>query len=294
MKKILTSFVLVLMCTSAFCASWKQVGKFKGFHERVNYIGFFDKKNGIAVGGTGFVRYSDNGGKTWKEGQNVSRCLFTLDMITKDFAWAAGDGNHIRYTTDGGKVWNEVPDLYLRDRMSKLDFIDEKTGWIATAKRLAMTTDGAQTFTILELPEDFGDISALYLLNEKTGYVVSTLGKFLITNDAGQSWTEKSIDLTKIGVVNEKNKPGLFKFLVPGSLLYFSDEKNGMFLCVGVVPGKGTHLFCMETTDGGDTWTDSEIEMPKGFQPNTIYLNETATLLTVSNPAKDTYIFERK
>lgn len=294
MKKLFSGLVLALLITSVFAVEWEQKGSFKGFASEVNYIGFYDAKNGIAVGASGFVRYTNNGGKKWKKGKNTSRCLFTLDMLTKDFAWAAGDGNHVRFTKDGGKNWETVPDLFLNDKFSVLDFCDEKTGWIGTRKRLAMTTDGSQTFTQLTLPENYGDISAIYLFNEKTGYVVNTVGRMIKTKDAGATWEDMTIDFTRLGVVNEKNKPGLYKLQIPGSVLYFADENNGMFIFQGVVSGKGTHLFCMETKDGGNTWTDSEIPVPEGFQPNTVYLNEDATVLTVSNPNKDSYIFVRK
>lgn len=294
MKKIFSGLLLALLVTSAFAVEWKQKGTFKGFDSKVNYIGFWDEKNGIAVGAEGFVRYSTNGGKKWKEGKNTSRCLFTLDRLTKDFAWAAGDGNHIRYTEDAGKTWNTVPDLFLNDKFSTLDFCNEKTGWIGTRKKLAMTTDGCQSFHQITLPENFGDICAIYLFNEKTGYVVNTVGRMIKTKDAGSTWEEMTIDFTRLGVVNEKNKPGLYKLLIPGSVLYFSDENNGMFIFAGVISGKGTHLFCMETKDGGKTWSDSEIPMPEGISPNTVYLNTDATVLTVSNPNKDSVIFVRK
>lgn len=294
--KILTAVLIFgFLMQDLTAAEWKKAKNFSYKVDKANYIGFYDKSFGVVVGASGFIQYSNNGGKSWKAAKNTSRCRFCLDIVNENLVWAGGDGNHVRVSKDGGKTWTAVADLELLGMHKTLDFLDDKFGWIAANRRLAMTENGGSSWKEIEVPsDDASGIAAVALADKKTGYLLFNSGRMVCTNNGGETWTDVNVDILKTGIVNEKNKPGILKTGVPLAAIHFSDKSNGTLVFSGIIPGKGSHLFCYKTTNGGKTWTENEILLDNGYIPVSVYINEAEDLITISNAKRDIVLYQLK
>ena len=68
-------------------------------------VSFTDQNNGWAVGGSGIVVHSENGGETWEEQQsNTSLWLNSICFTDSQHGWIAGSDGIILHTDNGGMV----------------------------------------------------------------------------------------------------------------------------------------------------------------------------------------------
>ncbi|MBN2011736.1 hypothetical protein JW960_20570, partial [candidate division KSB1 bacterium] len=107
-------------------------------------ICFVDSMKGYAVGYSGDILKTINGGEEWELIFSDSNCSFnSVEFVNADTGWVAGredtsrtDGAVVIYkTTDGGKSWNNS---YVecgrtlanyKKLLSKIKFLNENTGW---------------------------------------------------------------------------------------------------------------------------------------------------------------------
>lgn len=83
----------------------------------INFIQFFDAKNGLVLGEFGLMAKTVDGGQSWQNAQNIPDNFYPMGVYFTDseHGWVAGLGGAILYTADGGKSWkrqetpNSVP-----------------------------------------------------------------------------------------------------------------------------------------------------------------------------------------
>lgn len=83
----------------------------------INYIQFFDAKNGLVLGEFGLMAKTVDGGQSWQNSQSIPDNFYPMGVYFTDseHGWVAGLGGAILYTDDGGKNWkrqetpNSVP-----------------------------------------------------------------------------------------------------------------------------------------------------------------------------------------
>lgn len=271
---------------------WTNVLDFSISHE-TNLCGFLNEGFGVTVGYSGEVHYTGDGTKTWPRAENASMCLFALDFIDGNVAWAAGNGNNVRMSSDGGKTWAEKSSANIGSILSYIDFVDDKSGWVANLYGLEATSDGAQTWTEIALPENAKSIAAICLRTPECGYLMTHGGLLFTTADGGATWSEQDLKLADYNVADLKGNAGLTQKTVALADISFSSENDGTIVFAGMVPGQGFIVVCLVTADGGATW-ESQPVPDVGFTAKKVFLTSDGKYLTLGSDSNQTAVLKRQ
>jgi photosystem II stability/assembly factor-like uncharacterized protein len=270
--------------------AWKEVGRSRiaDFPTHLYYAGFADARHGIAIGYAGAIRYTEDGGATWKEGSNDSWCRFGLEMIDAATAYTCGNGPHVRFSQDGGKTWSAKTDWGVGEpnQCRYLSFVDAQTGWAATPTLLARTKDGGVTWQDLSLPAKSEQIMSISFTSSENGFMMDNIGNLFGTKDGGSTWTMVSstfgqaMSLTSEKTLTEDHSPYL--------AMRFLDIQNGIIAFRKVARDASgitvVSLEVMHTADGGQTWT---IETIPGYTTRYyLFLSRDGNTLTLTDPDK--------
>ncbi|MBU3950006.1 MAG: hypothetical protein KJ826_17530, partial [Proteobacteria bacterium] len=192
-----------------------------------------DGKTGWAVGGSGTILYTTDGGKSWEPRTSGSEKWLSAVQFQNDgkTGWVVGKNGMIIHTTDGGKSWE--PRISGTSQLLQAFYFqnDGKTGWaVGKSGMIIHTTDGGKSWE----PRISGTKQWLFAVqfqgDGKTGWVVGESGMILHTTDGGKSW-EPQISGTKVGLF---------------SVQFQSDGKTGWVI--------GESGMILHTTDGGKSW----------------------------------------
>jgi photosystem II stability/assembly factor-like uncharacterized protein len=194
-------------------------------------VSFTSPNTGTAVGLTGTILRTTNGGVNWvsQTSPNGSIHLFDTYFITDMTGWIAGDVGKIIKTTNGGSTWvnQTTPSPY---QLTTLVFLDGNTGFVAGWYGTIMkTTNGGTTWTQLNTGTQ-RNLKGMCFVTTTLGYAVGLVGKVIRTTNAGTSWDSIMIG-TSYSLEN----------------VYFSDLNNG-----NIIGENGT---VFKTTNGGTNWS---------------------------------------
>jgi photosystem II stability/assembly factor-like uncharacterized protein len=163
------------------------------------------------VGGPTAYIWSDDLGKTWKQGKmpDIAAMAFDVKFLddkhgfiaTATHADVSQSRAQILATNDGGATWREVYQSTRPFELTwKLSFPSRDVGYCtiqsynpdpaASARFVAKTVDGGKTWTELNLVDDhrFREFGIAFL-NEKVGWI-GAMPHGLGTTDGGKSWSK--------------------------------------------------------------------------------------------------------
>ena len=235
MKTLLQTLFFFLLVTQFCFAQWFQQNS--GTTKNLNAVIFTDLNIGFAVGDSGTILKTTDGGGSWLiQTSGTSNALRGVSFIDLNIGTAVGDSGTILRTTNGGINWtqqNSSTDFRLND----VSIMDTNNGTAVGGHMqywgpgiILRTTNGGTTWTqqsaIYLFGVSFTDVNNGWIV----GSVYGGIGpKVLKTTDGGTMWQStgpQSSDLYDVS---------------------FSDANNGTV--VGMVSGN------YRTTDGGSTWT---------------------------------------
>ena len=201
---------------------------------------------GWAVGSSGVIAHTTDGGKTWKpQHSGVDEDLRLITFVDAFHGWIAGSGVFLR-TENGGKTWQLIPSALKGSRINPethltdsifvartMAFINAQEGWLGVDEgRILHTTDGGLTWKLHQTGMTPSPITDIHFINGKEGWAVAPQvrngGWVFHTVDGGDSWQ----------ILSRTNYPGIG--------VHFADTKSGW-----IVMGNGRSLI---TADGGLTW----------------------------------------
>jgi len=292
----------VLVHTTNRGMSW-DVQTFRG--TGLNDLTFIDRHHGWAVGDSGLIVGTTDGGLTWTEQESGSSdYLYGVSFADTLHGWAVGGwtGGCVLHTADGGLTWEVQAYFECGDRL-RVTCADSNTCWVygrmwmTSNALIEATTDGGATWTSLR-GEGQQSINAVCRQSASSmwavGYSKSSYpspfgtpwGLVLQSQDRGQNWTVTNgstfVDLSKIafvdglhgwavgeyGAVMYTTNSGLSWAKVnAGTDAYLTNVSFADESCGWIVGASGTVL---HTTDGGASW-----ESQGGFAADASYASVT-------------------
>jgi photosystem II stability/assembly factor-like uncharacterized protein len=243
-------------------------------------VDFSDDDHGWAVGDSGAIVATDDGGNSWSLLPGATtNSLRGVDALASGTVWAVGKGGAILKSLAGGPFTRissgTTQDLYA------VRFINELKGWAAGDDVLISTADGGTTWTPVALSVSSNFFLTIVFVNDLTGWVSGEFNTFK-TVDGGTTWSNIGPGFASLSFVDAMNgwaangsrvarttdggatwtNQATFSMLALGvTSVSFSDLNNGW--ATGEV---GIH----HTADGGATWTQ-QATGGHGMEPRSVF-----------------------
>lgn len=183
----------------------------------------------VAVGASGLVYRSDNGGDSWRlQLVNSKVDLHGVHMFNASEGLAVAEGGYIFRTENRGRLWHPV-ESGTTETLNDVWFVDDREGWaVGQGGTILHTTDGGRTWSAQHAGVTHG-LKAVSFADARHGWIVGAGGIILHTEDGGATWTRQDGH-----TVDELR-----------GVLALSPEEAW-------VVGRGSTI--RHTTDGGATW----------------------------------------
>jgi len=233
---------------------------------------FLDEAFGVIVDDASALHITTDGGQTWtRAANNLAQSRAGLDVVNESVIWLAGAGGRVWTSIDAGQNWRAVARLPYGGHVEFISFLDERTGWAASAesRQLWATGDGGRTWKEIALPQQAGGLVAIVLRTAHAGYLLDNRGTLFTTQDGGQTWSSQTMGLDESLSI---------PVLTPCAVVRFSDENCGMVI-LGLAGDGKSEVWAMRTANGGQSWDQENVPVSIGQ----FYLTHDGTLLTVAD-----------
>jgi len=228
---------------------------------RVSYFGidFINADTGWAVGGSGAIIKTTNGGDDWSIAETpVNSLLFKIHSYNGQVVIAAGFENTILRSSDGGETFEQVPSGLGNDtKFWGVQMLNDTLGWVSGMNQtLLKTTDAGLTWQQV-FPGLNQHYWSLDFLNEQYGIIATGGGKVLKTTDGGDTWQQYQAGDTRA--------------------LYTIDIIDSLHIAAAGEWGKNVY-----SSDGGETWVTNP-DIPALSATNWIEFVDTDTGYSVQD-----------
>ncbi len=221
---------------------------------------FTDSLYGWAVGDTGTIMHTHDGGESWiLQDAGTQNNIMNVFFLNRDTGWAASwnfDGFYgtlLLKTTDGGMNWDHLPYPDENIFINCILFLDPLTGWMGGSPHaLVKTTDGGNTWAQAAIDTNalaFFPVLNVYFYDELHGYACGGMfdiaGVTWSTSDGGNLWHPI---LAEEAPADEVHGMHLFG---PGEVIGAGGD-----------PDQGYGVAMIRTNNGGANWEYEELSMP--------------------------------
>lgn len=216
---------------------------------------FADSSNGWAVGDSGTIISTRDGGATWQSQLSGTNVHFQkVSFVDSLYGWVVGNQGTVLKTTNGGTSWTQL-DAELWNYQD-VHFVNRSVGYLVAGAQLdkpygtiSKTTNGGMTWDTT-IGINAGIFQGVYFVSAAEGWVVggkTAIDNFdpdiiLHTTDSAKTWVEQSTPtfgpLFRVKFLNDRI----------GCAAGFSNNGQSILL----------------TTDGGNVW--AEVLAPGGPQ----------------------------
>ncbi|NTW23376.1 MAG: T9SS type A sorting domain-containing protein [Lentimicrobium sp.] len=188
----------------------------------------------------GLILHTVDGGETWETQLNEPVFFSSVDFINASEGWAVGESSIqysegvIMHTINGGLTWTSQSNPVIGS-VEKVFFLDENTGWVASADwwgQIAHTANGGDTWTLQTNPTQ-NPLTDVFFINPLKGWATGMDSTILYTNNGGELWQR--------AIIKGSNN-WYFRSV------YFIDELHGWAV--------GVYGVIMLSDDGGLTWQE--------------------------------------
>ena len=198
-----------------------------------------DGRTGWAVGQSGMILKTADGGETWMlRGNGTSQSLMAVTFAGDDeTGWAVGSSGTILKTVDGGERW-ERRESGTADRLEAVAFAEDgQTGWVVGQNgTILKTTDGGETWMSRSSGTSQWLMSVTFTSDGETGWAVGWDATILKTVDRGENWTPRESQTTNL--IN----------IYLEAVTFAEDGRRGWAV--------GEFGPILKTDDGGETWQE--------------------------------------
>lgn len=220
----------------------------------------------VVVGERGHILRSEDGGRSWQQGEVPTRATLTsVYLHDKTLGWAVGHDQVILRTKDGARTW-QLLDAQPEAESPLLDiwFANAQHGFAIGSYGLFLETeDGGENWVERRIGEGDFHLNQIVHAGGSRLYIVGEAGTLLRSDDSGRNWE----------ALNSPYEGSFF-----GALALSEDSL--------LVFGLRGHLF--RSDDGGATWVElasgTEASLSDGLQleDGTIFIAGLAGTVLVS------------
>jgi photosystem II stability/assembly factor-like uncharacterized protein len=235
------SFLLLGLALSmaGYAQDWVSLNS--GTSNHLNSICFPDTNIGYAVGDSGTILKTMDGGEHWvAQNSGTSYRLNSVRFYYADTGYIAGYNYYAGYferiilkTVDGGLNW--IPqNIDTNEYYWEIQFLSPDTIFIDNGQSILKTMDNGLNWTTITKPEN----GVVWACKSNIIYMVGGYGDYFKTTDGGDNW------------VNQLSS------YIPGGGIYdicFSNNNNGIAVGGGFSQGISYEALYY-TRDGGDPW----------------------------------------
>lgn len=197
---------LIVWSSSPGLAGW--ISQESGTTVALHNVQFLDSRNGYAVGESGTVLKTTDGGAGWADVSIPSSYpVWDLYMISSSSGWVVtGDPNNadasgsVWHTSDGGANWSQQPLTSTRARFG-VSFVSALTGWASGARSgpidFQATTNGGVSWFNQSSSNIFGwtygidSVSPNQVWSAGVVYFPTATGFIVHSSDGGAHWTSQ-------------------------------------------------------------------------------------------------------
>jgi serine/threonine-protein kinase len=226
-----------------------------GINKNINSINFAEDVFAAAVGDSGTIISSKDGGINWsKKNFNRPVSLSGIYCFPRGKSIIVGDSSSIYYSTNYLDTLIQIP-MEPGHTFFNIKFLDNNIGFITGNKGLILkTTNGGLNWSrmITNTKENIYDIA---FFNSHKGFAVGWNGLLLETNNGGDTWQSSNSQL-------------------PDNYLKSIDVKSSGY---GLIVGEdGIILY---TSNSGDTWDKIDMKTSDGFRKVKYISDEYAIII---------------
>jgi photosystem II stability/assembly factor-like uncharacterized protein len=186
--------ILVLCVAGSACAApppdrpffvrWKDSGR----NTRISGVYFIDAQTGWAVGDSGTILTTHNGGTSWEPQESLAvGGLNSVHFVDPQTGWIVGNGGMILATRNGGASW-ERQNSGTGLNLWRVHFVDTHIGWaVGNGGTIVATRNGGSHWELQKTPTT-EDLNGAYFADVESGWVVGDSGTILTTRNGGSSW----------------------------------------------------------------------------------------------------------
>jgi photosystem II stability/assembly factor-like uncharacterized protein len=261
---------------------------------------FVDSLYGWAVGDSGTIIHSYDGGNNWVfQNSKTENKIVDVFFLNRELGWASSwntssipFGTIILKTTDGGQSWRS--ELYQDENifMTTILFLDSLNGWMGGKPHaLVKTTNGGLSWAQADIDTSifaFFPISRIKFYNDQYGYAcggsVENVGLIWRTNNGGNKWfvieptfaaSEPILEVHIFDTLNIIGIGGDFEFLGVGTIRTTDSGLTWEYEYIGI-PGSGVTM---------DFRNDNEAWASLGGRQKFIYSSDSgATWIQIPTP----------
>jgi photosystem II stability/assembly factor-like uncharacterized protein len=250
MKRLFTVLALAIsIATLAQNFNW--TAQTSGITTNLRDVYFTDNQTGWAVGNSGVILHTADGGQTWAaQTSGTTLNLFTVYFIDNQTGWAAGHdlSSVLLKTTNGGTTWTEIPTTGI-NQIRDIAFANANNGWMVTGSpsEIYETTDGGTNWTLQTDDPQFGnDFGTLTVATDSTAYVGGYSQRSVGTNSYADVYTQPynpitAYDFSGSTVSNFKTTDSDIRCVdFPASNIGFAGGSEGTVYKLEVSPGGST------------------------------------------------------
>lgn len=206
-KTFLQTLFFFLVVTQICFAQWHQQNS--GTTLNLNAVTFLDANIGLAIGDSGTIVRTTNGGTVWSiVTSHVANDLGAMCFSDANNGWIVGSGPYpigdsavILHTTDGGANWG-IQKRLARSALADIHFVDHNlgfaVGWVSPGSwdysYLLKTTDGGATWTQVNY-DSLNVPQRIYFVDANNGWMMRGTcgngcgGDIRRTTNGGISWS---------------------------------------------------------------------------------------------------------
>lgn len=238
MKPLIKIFIVIISVCILLNNSFSQWSlQNSGTANNLYSVHFVSNNLGYAVGDSGIVLKTTNGGTDWLiKSAGFKQRLYSVRFANSYYGWAVGDSGLILRTNNGGANWIKQTSG-TENILRSVFFINSRTGWVVGNSVILKTTNRGMSW-VNQYADTMKPFYSVFFINSNTGWITGY--STLKTTNGGVDW------VIKVSKTNRRS-------------VSFADLNTGW-----VVGGSYT---LNKSTDGGETWGAHDLFIDEGDSP---------------------------